>query len=90
MPFLNFESRHFSEAEKAAISTALQDLQTALSGKVATLTVVSINEQNKQIVNKMKDYRDSDPQLSSPEVDWEEFGKDCDIRRGFCNHLQIL
>lgn len=38
MPFLNFESRHFSDAEKAAISTALQDLQTALAGKIATLT----------------------------------------------------
>lgn len=38
MLFLNFESRHFSEVEKTAISTALQNLQTALAGKVATLT----------------------------------------------------
>lgn len=92
MPFLNFESRHFSEAEKTAISTALQDLQTALSGKVATLTPEerqqfgSVNEQNKLIINKVKDYRDSDPQLSSPEVDWEEFDNDF-VSRNFLQSL---
>jgi len=86
MPFLNFESRHFSEAEKTAISTALQDLQTNLSGKLATLTSEerqqygSINEQNKLLVNKVKDYRDTNQQLSSPEVDWDEFRKDYDSR----------
>ena len=86
MPLLNFESRHFSEAEKTAISAALQDLQTALSGKLATLTPEerqqygSINEQNKLLVNKVNDYRITSPQLSSPEVEWEEFGKDYDSR----------
>jgi len=86
MPFLNFESRHFSEAEKTAISTALQDLQTTLSGKLATLTSEerqqygSINEQNKLLVNKVKDYRDTNQKLSSPEVDWDEFKKDYDSR----------
>lgn len=86
MPFLNFESRHFSEAEKTAITTTLQTLQTALAGKLATLTPEerqqygSINEQNKLIVNKVKDYRDNDQQLSSPDIDWEEFGNDYDSR----------
>lgn len=86
MPFLNFESRHFSETEKTEITTALQGLQTALAGKAATLTQEerqqygSINEQNKLLVNKIKDYRDHSQQLSSPEVDWEEFGKDYDSR----------
>jgi len=88
MPFLNFESRHFSEAEETAINDLIQQLQGALSGKLATLTPEerqqygSINEQNKLIVNKVKDYRDSSPQLSSPEVDWEEFDKDY-ASRGF-------
>ena len=86
MPFLNFESRHFTESEEADITSALQTLQTLLSGKLATLTPEerqqygSINEQNKLIVNKVKDYRNSQPALSSPEVDWEEFGKDYNSR----------
>ncbi len=86
MPFLNFETRHFSKEEKAEINTALQTLQSVLSGKVATLTPEerqqygSINEQNKLIVNKVKDYRDNDPELSSPEVDWNEFDNDYESR----------
>jgi hypothetical protein len=35
MPFLNFETRHFSEAEKTAIQDALNALETALSPKLA-------------------------------------------------------
>lgn len=86
MPFLNFESRHFSQAEEADIKAAMQTLQTLLSGKLATLTAEerqqygSINEQNKLMVNKVKDYRDAQPQLSSPEIDWEEFEKDYSSR----------
>ena len=82
MPFLNFESRHFSETEKTDITAALQVLQAALAGKLAVLTPEerqqygSVNEQNKLIINKVKDYRTSRPDLSSPEVDWEEFDKD--------------
>ena len=86
MPFLNFENRHFSETEKNDITAAMQTLQNLLSGKLATLTAEerqqygSINEQNKLIVNKVKDYRDAQPALSSPEVDWEEFAQDYSSR----------
>ena len=92
MPFLNFESRHFTAAEKTAISTALQTLQTALSQKLATLTPEerqqygSVNEQNKLIINKTKDYHDTQPQLASPEVDWAEFDDDYSSR----SYLQTL
>jgi hypothetical protein len=86
MPFLNFESRHFSEAEITAVNDALQNLHTTLAGKLASLTPEerqqygSINEQNKLLVNKVNDYKNSNPQLSSPEVDWEEFSKDHESR----------
>lgn len=86
MPFLNFESRHFSEAEKADIRAALEVVQTLLTDKLASLSPEerqqygSINEQNKLIVNKVKDYRDTQPALSSPEVDWEEFAQDYNSR----------
>lgn len=86
MPFLNFESRHFSDTEKADITAAVQALQTLLTPKLATLTPEerqqygSVNEQNKLIINKVKDYRDTQPNLSSPDVDWDEFGNDYQSR----------
>ena len=92
MPFLNFESRHFTAAEKTAITTALQSLQTALTPKLATLSPEerqqygSVNEQNKLIINKTKDYHDAQPQLQSPEVDWVEFDEDHSSR----SYLQNL
>jgi len=70
MPFENFNNRHFSPAEKTALSDALSTLEGALSDKLASLTpderkqYGSINEQNKRIVNKVKDYHDNQPDLS--------------------------
>ena len=92
MPFLNFENRHFSTEEKAQVLNALATLQQVLSGKLAALTPEerqqygSVNEQNKLIINKVKDFRDSNPTLSSPEIDWAEFDKDFESR----NLLQSL
>ncbi len=86
MPFTNFDSRHFSATEKTATDTALTAIEMALALKMANLTPEerqqygSINEQNKLIVNKVKDYRDSQPSLSSPDVDWTEFMNDYDTR----------
>ncbi|PWN67791.1 hypothetical protein [Chryseobacterium oncorhynchi] len=96
MPFLNFESRHFSQVEETDIKAAMQTLQTLLSGKLASLTSEerqqygSINEQNKLMVNKVKDYRDAQPQLSSPDVNWEEFGKDYGSRSFLQNLFEQL
>ena len=86
MPFLNFDSRHFSSEEKTAIQQALAALETALQPKLANLNAQerqqygSVNEQNKLIINKVKDFRDSQPALSSPDVDWTEFMSDYDTR----------
>lgn len=86
MPFTNFDSRHFAAADKTAVNTALNSLETALANKVANLDASeriqygSVNELNKLIINKVKDYRDSQPTLSSPDVDWAEFANDYDTR----------
>ena len=86
MPFTNFDSRHFTPAEKTAVNTALTSLETALQPKTANLSAEerqqygSVNEQNKLIINKVKDFRDSQPALSSPDVDWTEFANDHDTR----------
>jgi len=86
MSFTNFDSRHFSVIEKTAVNTALASLELAISIKVANLSATerqqygSVNEQNKLIINKVKSFHDTQPTLSSPDVDWVEFNNDFDTR----------
>lgn len=86
MPFDNLSNKHFSAAEKTAITNALAALEAAFAGKLATLSPEerskygSINEQNKLIATKVKDYRASQPALSTPDVDWTEYLADFDSR----------
>lgn len=86
MPFENLNSNHYLAAEKTAVNTNLAALEASLMPKVRNLSADerkkygSINEINKLIVNKAKDYRSSQPTLSSPDVDWVEFQSDFDSR----------
>ena len=96
MPFLNFDDRHFTEAEKTAIQDALNTLETALTPKLANLTPQerqqfgSVNEQNKLIINKVKDYRESQSNLSSPDIDWAEFLDDYSSRSFLQNNIERI
>ncbi|SDF25071.1 hypothetical protein [Epilithonimonas hungarica] len=96
MPFTNFDARHFSATEKTATNTAITSLETALATKLANLSPEerqqygSVNEQNKLIINKVKDFRDTQPALSSPDVDWTEFANDHDTRLYIQNLIQRL
>ncbi|CAM3711973.1 hypothetical protein FSS13T_25470 [Flavobacterium saliperosum S13] len=96
MPFTNFDSRHFSAAEKTTVNNAVTALETALAPKLANLSADerqqygSVNEQNKLIINKVKDFRDSQPNLSSPDVDWTEFLNDFDTRAFLQTNIQRL
>ena len=86
MPFTNFDSRHFTATEKTTVNNAVTAIETALATKLANLTpderqqYGSVNEQNKLIINKVKEFRDNQPALSSPDVDWVEFMNDFDTR----------
>lgn len=86
MPFTNLENRHFTPAEKTTINGLMAQLETAFANKTANLTPEerkkygSVNEQNKLIINKVKDFRDNQPALSSADVDWTEFVADFDDR----------
>ena len=65
---------------------ALDTLENALSPKLANLSAEerqqygSVNEQNKLIINKVKDYHEAQSTLSSGDVDWTEFVNDYDSR----------
>ncbi|WP_435525481.1 hypothetical protein [Chryseobacterium indoltheticum] len=82
MPFNNYDSRHFSAAEQTVLTDAMSALEAALTDKLASLSPEerqrfgSVNESNKLIISKVKDYHSSEPNLSSTDVDWEEFERD--------------
>jgi patatin-like phospholipase/acyl hydrolase len=96
MPFLNQENRHFTDAEKTSIQAALTALTTALTPKLANLTAEerqqygSVNEQNKLIINKVKDYKEAQPILSSPDIDWIEFVADYQTRSFLQSSIEQL
>nr|WP_315258443.1 hypothetical protein [uncultured Flavobacterium sp.] len=86
MPFENLNNNHYLPTEKTAVNNNLAALEASLIPKIKNLNAEerqkygSINETNKLIVNKAKDYRSSQPTLSSPDVDWVEFQNDFDSR----------
>ena len=86
MPFENLNNTHYTTAQKTATLEAITALEAALAANFKNLTAEerkkygSINEQNKLIVNKALAYRTNQPNLSSADVDWEEFQDDFDSR----------
>lgn len=99
MPLTNLNSAHLTQAQVTAAQDALAELENALSVVNVNLTPEdrqrygSINEQNKLLVNKVKDYRTSNPHLSVSDVDWDEFDKDFASRSVFeslINRLDAL
>lgn len=82
MPINNLTDQHFSPADMHTIRTLLDSLHNAISPKTRNLSPAerqeygSINEQNKLVVHKVRDYRQQQPALSSPQIDWNEFEAD--------------
>ncbi len=82
----NLNSNHFTPDEKNDANNAVKALELILVPKLRNLSpdervkYGSINEQNKLIVNKVYDYNKNQPNLSSADVDWEEFRNDYESR----------
>lgn len=87
MGLSNLNTTHLSSAKITAANDAISALETAIEEININLSTEdrrrygSINEQNKLFVNKVYDYNQSQANLSSPEVDWEEFAKDHTSRK---------
>jgi hypothetical protein len=99
MAITNLNNVHLSATEMNAVKDALTVLENALAKINVTLTSEdrqrygSINEDNKLLVNKVNDYRQNQPNLSTTQVDWEEFEKDFSSRLNMENitsRLEIL
>ncbi len=93
MPINNLNNTHLTTTQMTDVNTALVALETALEMLTITLTAEerqmygSVNEQNKLLVNKVWDYRNSSPGLSVPDMDWTEFENDYNSRLFFENTL---
>lgn len=96
MPFVNLNDKHYSDAEKAAVLSALETLENLLAPKLSSLTTDeritygSVAEMNKLIINKVRDFRASQEALASPDVDWDEFEADFQSRSFLQNLLMRL
>ncbi|MFN0203999.1 MAG: hypothetical protein ACKVTZ_20940 [Bacteroidia bacterium] len=82
----NLIETQFTANDLATFDALLAQLEALVDGKLMGLsseerqTYGSVNEQNKLFVNKVNDYHNSSPQLSSPDVDWNEFAADYQAR----------
>lgn len=71
---------------KTQIDTKIAELEALFQGKLVALDADQrkfyglINEQNKLFVNKVRDYKANQPQLSADDVNWDEFENDYQAR----------
>lgn len=95
----NLNNQHLSDEQITQINNALKSLEQAFEPLKVNLTPEErhkygrVNEQNKLFINKVNDFYQTSPQLKSPDVDWEEFGKDLKSRQfleGVINRLESL
>ena len=82
MPIDNLGRLHLTAAHKNTISDAMTTIENVLLSVTQNLTSEerqkfgSVNETNKLLVNKARDYNQNQPSLSSTDVDWEEYELD--------------
>ena len=85
---------HFTQNEQDDAIDIIAQLEALLQPKLRNLSPEEnvkygvISEQNKLFVNKVKDYRNTNPALSSPDVDWVEFEADA-IDRSFLENAAL-
>ena len=79
MALTNLNNTHLPQATVNDVNEFLTVIENALAIINTTLTAEdrqrygSINEQNKLFVNKVFDFNNSQPALSTAQVDWMEF-----------------
>ena len=82
MPIDNLGKIHFTEEQIQSINEALTLINTTLLGLSENLTSAErskygkVGQKNILLINKARDYHQSQPGLQSPEVDWNEFELD--------------
>jgi hypothetical protein len=82
----NIIQTQLTKNDHDTIDGLIQQIEDIFAGKLTALTEEerirygSINEHNKLLVNKVRDYRQNNGAMSSPDVDWNEFEADYQAR----------
>jgi hypothetical protein len=82
----NIIQTQLTPADREKIDDLINQLEQSLYGKLTALTEEersrygAINEQNKLLVNKVRDYRQTNAVMSSPDVNWDDFENDYQAR----------
>lgn len=96
MPIDNLGRMHFTLEQFQAAKEALLATEAAIQGLSIPLDADErkkygkIAEQNKLVVEKVRDFQRSQPNLASPEVDWEEFERDYQDRYAAQSLLMLI
>lgn len=99
MSISNLNNVHLTDEQITAINQAMEALEKALAPLQINLTPEArhrygrVNEQNKLFINRVNDFASLQPQLKSPDVDWDEFARDYKSRtflEGLINRLNSL
>lgn len=92
----NLNAPHFDDVERQTILALVQQLKALLLPKFMQLLPEerqrygAVNEQNKLFLSKVAELRESQPDLSSPQVDWLKFQADFDDRKFLGELLMYL
>jgi hypothetical protein len=87
MPFQDVNNNHMPPADQAQFDALINQAEALIQPYLRNLSeeenskVGSIDEKGKLVVNKVFDYYETQPGLSSPDVDWTEFKDDFLSRR---------
>lgn len=89
MPFQNIITEHLTPAERDQVFDHINQLEALLQPYLKNLSpeqnksLGRISERNKLFVEKVRDYHKSQPNLSSPDVDWAEYTADMQSRETY-------
>ena len=86
MPIENIGKNHFTDAEKQQLNDAVNTILEIVGPKTYNLSPKErskygkVGEKKKLLLNKVKQFHDSEPNLSSPDINWTEFNADYETR----------
>ena len=92
----NLNAPHINDVERQAILALVQQLKALLLPKLVQFSADerqqygAVNEQNKLLINKVAELRQSQPNLSAPQVDWPKFEADYEDRKFLSDLLMLL
>lgn len=95
MPFDNLGRKHFTETQLDTLQTALQTVLDQISDMSENLSPKErsrygkVGDQKELLIDKVRDYHESDSANSAPDVDWDAFLLDYNDRKSASQLLAI-